>query len=240
MKKLISILCVLFIISFSISCASGNNGEKNDINTKSIEENNEVTLYKVGDNNTTIIINSNEIGGYTSNYEWSIEPTTLMYRVDGSSSWIWNSEIDRYKEKGWTLTPPAIFTYNVFQKSNLSVEQLNKILSGTGLAGYGQAFYDMEQTYNVNSLFCIAVGSHESGNFYAKANTNNFFGFRGSRGWMSFSSPQDCINYFGELMNTKTYYGKSIEQIALIYCNSSWADYIKRHMHEKWLKLNDI
>lgn len=197
----------------------------------------DVTLYKVGDNNTTLVVEEAKVLDYVGNYEWSIEPTTLMYSPDGDSSWIWHSEVDMYKERGWSLTPQAIFTYDVFRKSNLSVEQLNMALSGTGLAGYGQAFYDMEQTYNVNSLFAIAVGSHESGNFYKTANTHNYFGFRGNRGWMSFSSPEACINYFGQLMNNRLYYGKSIEQIAVKYCNASWSGYVKAHMYEKWQKV---
>ena len=205
---------------------------------ETIDIENKVTLYKVGDNNTTILVEESEILNYVSNYEWSIEPTTLMYNSDGLSSWIWNSEIDIYKEQGWSLTPPQpIFTYNVFQKSNLSIEQLNLALSGTGLAGYGQAFYNIEQTHGVNALFAIAVGSHESANFYKTANKHNYFGFKGSNGWMSFSSPDACIDYFGRLMNNKLYYGKSIEQIAVIYCDSNWTSHIKRHMSEKWQKI---
>ena len=196
-----------------------------------------VTLYKVGDNTAILIVDETDVMDYVGNYEWSIEPTTLMYNANGLSSWIWNSEVDMYKRQGWTLMPQAIFTYNVFTKSNLSVEQLNMILSGTGLAGYGQAFYDMEQIYGVNSLFAIAVGSHESANFYKTANRHNYFGFRGTQGWISFNSPQDCINYFGQLMNSRLYYGKSIEQIAVIYCNSSWSKYVKAHMYEKWQKV---
>lgn len=197
----------------------------------------DMTLYKVGDNSTTLVVEEAEVLDYVSNYEWSIEPTTLMYSSDNWASWICRSEIDMYKERGWTLTPQARFTYSVFTKSNLSVEQLNVILSDTGLAGYGQAFYDMEQTYGVNSLFAVAVGSHESANFYRTANVHNYFGFRGNRGWMSFNSPEACINYFGQLMCGKLYYGKSIEQIAVIYCNASWAGYVKAHMYEKWQKV---
>ena len=233
----------------------------------------EVTLYQVGDNESTTIVKESEVGDWTCAYEWSIEPTILMYTEDGRQSWIWESEIGKYEEMGWSVNPPvmifganyatrmvllerkqdyldtgvwfstyeeanpAIFTYNVFCRSNLTIDQLNTILSGTGLAGYGESFYTMEQTYGVNALFALSVGAHESANFYKPANYNNFFGFRDSRGWMSFSSPDACIVYFGKLMNTNLYYGKSIEQIASIYCDQSWSRYIKRHMTEKWVKL---
>lgn len=198
---------------------------------------NTVTLYKVGNNAVTTTINESDVLSYVQNYEWSIEPTTLMYSKEGLSSWICNSEIDIYKELGWSVTPQAVFTYNVFQKSNLTVEQLNKILLETGLEGYGQIFYNMEQTYNINSLFAVAVGCHESGNFYKTANTYNYFGFRGNKGWLKFNSPDECINYFGKLMNNKLYYGKSIDQIAVKYCNSSWAGYVKNQMYQKWQKI---
>lgn len=235
---------------------------------------NEVTLYKVGNNAETIAVKSSEVSEKTANYEWSVEPTTLMYTEDGRQSWIWESEIGKYEEMGWSVNPPvkifganyatrmvllerkqdyldtgvwfstyeeanpAIFTYNVFCRSNLTIDQLNTILSGTGLAGYGESFYTMEQAYGVNALFALSVGAHESANFYRPANTNNYFGFRGNRGWMAFGSPNDCIMYFGKLMNDKLYYGKSIEQISSIYCDRSWSRYIKRHMTEKWSKLN--
>jgi hypothetical protein len=234
----------------------------------------DVTLYRVGDNETTMVVKESEVADWTCAYEWSVEPTTLMYTEDGRQSWIWHSEVGKYEEMGWSVNPPvmifgvngatrmvllerkqdyldtgiwfstyeeanpAIFTYNPFQKSNLTVDQLNTILAGTGLTGYGQAFHEMEQTYGVNALFCLAVGAHESANFYKTANYNNFFGFRGNRGWMSFTTPKACIMYFGQLMNTRLYYGKSIDQIAPIYCNASWAGYIRRHMTEKWSKLS--
>ena len=234
---------------------------------------NEVTLYKVGNNAETIVVKPSDVGEKTANYEWSIEPTTLMYTEDGRQSYIWNSEVSKYETVGWSVNPPVmifgangatrmvllerkqdyidtgiwfdtyaeanpvIFTYNVFQRSNLTVYQLNTILAGTGLAGYGQSFYEMEQTYGVNALFALSVGAHESANFYRPANTNNYFGFRGNRGWMSFSSPDACIMYFGKLMNTKLYYGKSIEQIGLVYCDVGWARHVRGHMAEKWVKL---
>lgn len=233
----------------------------------------DVTLYQVGDNESTMVVKESEVADWTCAYEWSVEPTTLMYTEDGRQSWIWHSEIGKYEEMGWSVNPPvtiygangatrvvllerkqdyldtgvwfstyeeanpAVFTYYPFQKSNLTVEQLNKILVGTGLAGYGYAFRNMEDTYGVNALFCIAVGAHESANFYKTANWNNYFGFRGNRGWMSFSSPDACIMYFGQLMTTRLYYGKTIDQIAPIYCDGSWSGYVRSHMNEKWSKL---
>lgn len=258
----IAIMCIIALMV--TGCKTVASGE--DIATR--------TIYKIGDNTTTKEIKESDLGYYVNNsYEWSIEPTTLMYAADGRTSWIWNSEIEQYKKVCWSTYPPviiysstgsksvlveevddylatgvwfktyeeanrAVFTYNVFQKSNLSAEQLNKILSGTGLAGYGQSFYNMEQTHGVNALFALSVGAHESANFYKTANWNNYFGFKGNSGWMSFSSPDACIMYFGQLMNTRAYYGKSIERIAVIYCDANWTRHVKAHMVEKWRKLS--
>lgn len=253
-------LLILSIFVFVVGLVSAHNDK-------------DVILYQVGDNESTMVVKESEVADWTCAYEWSVEPTTLMYTEDGRQSWIWHSEIGKYKEMGWSVNPPvtvygangatrvvllerkqdyldtgvwfetyeeanpAIFTYNVFQNSNLTVEQLNTILAGTGLAGYGQSFYNMEHIHGVNALFCIAVGAHESANFYKTANWNNYFGFRGGRGWMSFSSPDACIMYFGKLMNTRLYYGKSIEQISVIYCDAGWTRHVKAHMNEKWAKL---
>lgn len=121
---------------------------------------------------------------------------------------------------------------NPHTKSGLSVETLNKMLSGTGLEGQGQAFYDMENTYNVNALFAMGVAMHESANGYKKANTHNYFGFRGNNGWMSFNSASDCIMYFGKLIHNNYNNKKSIEAIQSKYCpdGSDWSGRVKEHM----------
>lgn len=265
--RMITIITIIFTMVLTVvGCRVVANDNNERINT--------CVIYKIGDNSVTKEVSWDNIGEYVNDsYEWSVEPTTLMYAADGRTSWIWNSEIELYEKACWSTYPPvtiysssgsksvleeevedyiatgvwfrtyeeankAVFTYYPFQKSNLSVGQLNKILAKTGLAGHGQSFYNMEQTYGVNALFAIAVGAHESANFYKTANYNNYFGFRGNRGWMSFSSPDACIMYFGQLMNTRLYRGKTIEQIAPIYCDASWARYIRGHMSEKWAKLN--
>ena len=120
----------------------------------------------------------------------------------------------------------AVFTYNPYVKSNLSVEQYNKILAGTGLAGCGESYYNMEQTYNVNGLFALSVACLESGYGKYRANTNNFYGMRSSKGWMSFETPDANIQYFGKLMNKSCYYGKDILGIGATYCPGTYQDWV--------------
>lgn len=128
--------------------------------------------------------------------------------------------------------------YDPHTKTNYSPAQLNMMLVDTGLEGYGEAFYNMEQTYNVNSLFAIGVAMHESANGYKLANTYNYFGFRGNNGWMGFDSPADCINYFGKLISNNYNHLSSIEAIQSKYCpdGTSWASMVKQHMKEKFNK----
>ena len=134
----------------------------------------------------------------------------------------------------------AILSYNPFIKSGLTIEEYNTILKGTGLEGCGISFLKMEETYGVNGLFAIGVAFHESGYGKYKANTNNFYGMRGSSGWMSFNTPDDNIQYFGKLMNKPLYHGKSIVEIGKIYCPNtynSWANSIKAMMKQSFNKI---
>ena len=127
----------------------------------------------------------------------------------------------------------AIFTYDPYIKSNLSVEQYNIILKGTGLEGCGESYYNMEQTYGVNGLFALSVACQESGFGRYLANTNNFYGMRSSKGWMSFESPDANIQYFGKLMTKSLYYGKDILGIGATYCpgtHEHWASCVKSLM----------
>ena len=200
------------------------------------------TMMYTADGRQSYIWNS-EIDAY-SKVGWSTYPPILLYGPNETTLSCLVEEKQGYLDTGkWFATPEeaqpkAIFTYEVFTKSNLTTAQISTILSGTKIQAYSQDFYDMEQEYNVNALFCLSVACLESGGGAKNANKNNFFGFRGKSGWMSFNTPRDGIFYFGKLINNSLYYGKSIENIGIIYCDSAWAPYVKRIMLEKWNKLN--
>lgn len=133
----------------------------------------------------------------------------------------------------------AVFTFDVFTKTNLSADDFNKLLEGTALAGHGQDFYDMEQIWSVNGLFALSVARTESsiGDSAMARNQNNYFGMIG----LSFDSPREGILYFGELMNNSLYKGKAIESIAAIYCPptaSHWASQNRSFISGFWSRLN--
>ena len=122
--------------------------------------------------------------------------------------------------------PEPAYSADPFTITNLSIDQFNKILEGTGLAGQGESYYKVEQEYGVNGMFVIGVAFLESGYGKYKSNTNNYYGMRSGNGYMSFSSPAENILYFGKLMNKNLYKGKSMSQIAKIYCPPN---------HTKWV-----
>lgn len=136
------------------------------------------------------------------------------------------------------IYPDPVFTYNAFEKSNLREEHYNNILAGTPLSGMGYIYVELEETYGVNGLFAVSVAMFESGWAKHTANSYNYYGFRGSNGWMGFSSAYEGIMYFGKLMNKSLYYGKSIDQIGLIYCEgNTWASNVKTMMQTCWNKI---
>ncbi len=119
-------------------------------------------------------------------------------------------------------------TTNPFEVTNLTEMQFNKILKDTGLEGQGAAYKNLEEEYNINGVYAIAVAFLESGYGKHKAGRNNFYGMKGSKGWMNFKTPEDNILYFGELMNKDMYKGKSLESIAKIYCPPTYKSWIRK------------
>lgn len=109
-------------------------------------------------------------------------------------------------------------TYDVYQKTNLSVEEFNKVLAKTALAGQGESFKALEDEFGVNGIFAIAVSIAEAGWDGRQANKNNFYGMRGANGYLSFNTPKDNILYFGELITKSAYKGKTLKTFAKIYC----------------------
>lgn len=131
------------------------------------------------------------------------------------------------------------YNYELFQPTNLSAEAFDYLLDGSKLAGHGQDFYELEQTYQVNGLFALAVAKVESGLGSSKlaVNKNNYYGMIGN----SFNSPHDGILAFGRLMNKSIYHGKPLNAIARIYCPptaGAWAATVTSLMGSYWAKLS--
>ena len=194
------------------------------------------TLMYSADGRTTYILNS-EVDNYKT-VGWSTLPPVVIYKVNGEQS-VLQEEVSDYLATGiWFRTkeealPPVNITMNIFEKTNLSADELNKILS-KGLSGYGEAFYNMEQKYGINSIFAISVAELESGSgtSYAFRNKNNAFGIGPGR---YFNSVNAGIEFFGQLMNKPLYYGKSISAVGSIYCvGGNWANKVKALMNNNY------
>lgn len=128
---------------------------------------------------------------------------------------------------------------DITSKSNLYANNFNDIIElyladrdfdESKMSNLGEVIYNMENEYNVNGLFCLAVSALEStfGTSDAAVNKNNLFGFINNSGYlMEFDSPEDCVMYWGNLI--RNYYIDAglttIDQIQKKYCPNSttWA-----------------
>lgn len=153
---------------------------------------------------------------------------------------------DQVAVKKEEVKPPPAPKIRVSSKpyvtTNLSAAQFDVILKGTGLAGQGKSYYNLEQKYGINGVFAISVAFLESGYGKYQANTNNYYGMRGSKGWMAFDSTEDNIDYFGELMLRDRYVSKqTVSGIGTVYCPStaeSWASKVLNIMRDSFEKLS--
>lgn len=84
--------------------------------------------------------------------------------------------------------------YDVRTKSDITAEQLDAKLENR-LKGTSQYFIAAQEKYGINAEFLAAIAIHESGNgsSVAARRKNNFFGLMGSRGQLSFATPQEGI-----------------------------------------------
>ena len=99
-------------------------------------------------------------------------------------------------------------------------------------------FMYIQENYNVNAIFAIAVAIQESsaGNSSAARNRNNWFGIMNENGTKSFESAEECIIGFGKLISGNTYFKSSktsIYKIGNTYCDppENWIKEITSHMN---------
>lgn len=124
---------------------------------------------------------------------------------------------------------------NLREKSNLSKEQIYNMLEGNNLQELSDEYYEMEQKYNVNAIFLMALNMEESGHGSSSlAVYNNNLGGIKSRygGYASFDSWASCLEYIASLIDemylteTGPYYnGTSIYGVNVKYCiGGNWAE----------------
>jgi hypothetical protein len=137
---------------------------------------------------------------------------------------------------------------NVTEPSNATAEELNRAINSSckWMREYntdgrlGEFYYKMEQQYGINAYFALSVPMQEVGVQQASSlarNKNNIYGLRGKNGYLSFSSYEDCIEYWFNMIN-KAYVGKrgliSVQSISGRYCNGNpeWVSGVSSFMNK--------
>lgn len=92
-------------------------------------------------------------------------------------------------------------------KSNISIEEYQKMLEGTALYEIAESLYNAEQKFGVNGLYLMGLACLESsyGNSNFAKNRNNIFGWNAvdsNPGKASyFSSKSECVIYVAEKLS---------------------------------------
>ncbi len=132
---------------------------------------------------------------------------------------------DALPSRGGRLT---LTTIPLTTPSGYTAERLERALSGTGLAGLGQAFYGAEKDNGINALVLAAICAHESGWGTSRLarDKNNLAGLGAydcSPGKaMCFDSREECVFYLARLLRDKP--GDSLAEIGIWYASDPyWA-----------------
>ena len=92
--------------------------------------------------------------------------------------------------------------------SNATAEDIEKMLTGTKLAGLGQAFVDAEKTYGVNALYMMGLAAEESA--YGTSNyavkRNNLYG------WGAVDSNPDLAKHFETKYSATLFVASKLKQ----------------------------
>lgn len=121
--------------------------------------------------------------------------------------------------------------YDIRTKTNLTAEQLELILKGTGLEGLGSAYVKAEETYSVSSIALIGISSVESswGSSNMARAKNNLFGYKAYDSNVGaatkFRTKEDSIMTVAQALdeNYLQPYGAYFRGVTLMDVNNSYA-----------------
>ncbi len=94
---------------------------------------------------------------------------------------------------------------NITQKTNLKPSRLEAVLP-SALKGLGEALYNGEAQYKINSLFVLSIINYESGNGTSNLaqHQNNLGGIKqATGGFKVFATKEECVEYMFSLLRTK-------------------------------------
>ena len=105
--------------------------------------------------------------GYSSNVSYKAEEISKSYKE--ADDFLQSLELKTYEEIPDPLTlelvteiDPYFDPYDLRAKSNLTAEDINKKLEGTGLEGLGESYKKAEELENINAAFLVALTAWES------------------------------------------------------------------------------
>lgn len=96
---------------------------------------------------------------------------------------------------------------NLKIKSNVSIEEYQKMLEGTGLYDIAESLYNAEQVFSINGLYLMGLACLESsyGNSSFAKNRNNIFGWNAVDSNPNkasyFDSKSECVMFVAEKIN---------------------------------------
>ncbi len=182
--------------------------------------------------------------------------TVLVYTTDVNEEWNaivgMGGELAYIHESAVEISAPAyeyLYMSDLTTLSGFSGQELELVLSGTGLSGLGEAFAQKELTHGVNALFLVAIAQYESafGNSSLATGSNNLGGLKdGNGGYMSFETKEDCVDYMASLLKEnyleedgRFYRGKTTKDVSYYYCeqSSTWYGQIESLMQTAAQKL---
>lgn len=133
---------------------------------------------------------------------------------------------------------------SIVGKSNLTLEQVEQLLAGSPMSGTGETVLEVEEKYNLNAFFTIAVAQCETqrGLTGTGATKKNPYGLTAKgQGYRSFSSYDEAIRTFGDTLN-RLYISNgrtTVEKVNEIYCpgNTGWSTMVRTIMNQYLNKL---
>ena len=150
---------------------------------------------------------------------------------------LYSDDAKEYTHESDDQSSSTNVTSSITEKTNLKPSKLEAVLP-SALKGLGEALYNGEQQYDINSLFVLSIINYESGNGTSSLaqNQNNLGGIKEPQaGYRTFSTKEECVEYMYDLLSSK-YIGRglmTIQEIGEVYCpGDTWTTKVTENMQD--------
>lgn len=163
--------------------------------------------------------------------DWYVDSTNVDYKVIPHKNLRMTGETITDKVRNVQL--------NLTERTNLTAEEIKVITLGTGLEGIEDAVVEIEEAYDINAIFTLALAAHESGwgTSYLARDRNNLFGicaYDSNVGAASgYSSKAECVRSWGSIIYNEYFaHGRTtLSSINDIYASdTTWASQVASTM----------